>query len=74
MSDYYRFPGGVEVRQISAHLTGFASQVVQYASRSGRIDGKFKSSEPADRIRDFEKIIDFANWEIERIRDEQEAD
>ena len=64
---YYEFPGGVEVRQISAHLMSFPSQILQYASRSGRVDGNCKSEDVADKIRDFEKIIDFARWEIERL-------
>lgn len=37
--------------------------------RSGRMDGKCKSEELSDRIRDFEKIRDFATWEIERLGD-----
>lgn len=67
---YYQFPGGVEVRQISAHLMSFPSQIMQYASRSGRVDGNCKSEDVADKIRDFEKIIDFARWEIERLENE----
>lgn len=67
---YYQFPGGVEVRQISAHLMSFPSQILQYASRSGRVDGNCKSEDVADKIRDFEKIIDFARWEIERLKGE----
>lgn len=68
-TSYYEFPGGVEVRQISAHLASFPAQIVQYAARSGRMDGKCKSEELSDRIRDFEKIRDFATWEIERLGD-----
>lgn len=68
-TSYYKFPGGVEVRQISAHLASFPAQIVQYAARSGRMDGKCKSEELSDRIRDFEKIRDFATWEIERLGD-----
>lgn len=66
-SSYYDFPEGVEVRHISAHLTSFAGQIVQYASRSGRLDGKNKSEDLSDVIRDFEKIQDLAKWEIERL-------
>lgn len=69
-TSYYEFPGGVEVRQISAHLMSFPSQILQYASRSGRVDGNCKSEDVADKIRDFEKIIDFARWEIERLKGE----
>lgn len=68
-TSYYEFPGGVEVRQISAHLASFPAQIVQYAARSGRMDGKCKSEELHDRIRDFEKIRDFAQWEIDRLGD-----
>lgn len=68
-TSYYEFPGGIEVRQISAHLASFPAQIVQYAARSGRMDGRCKSEELSDRIRDFEKIRDFATWEIERLGD-----
>lgn len=64
---YYEFPGGVEVREISAHLASFPAQIVQYASRSGRMDGNCKSNDTADRIQDFKKILDFAQWEIDRL-------
>lgn len=61
---YYRFPGGVEVRQISAHLTSFGGQAVQYVSRSTRLDGQNKG----DVVKDLEKAIDFIRWEIERVQ------
>lgn len=66
-TSYYEFPGDVQVRDISVHLTACAGQIVQYAARSGRLDGKCKSEELSDRIRDFEKIRDFAQWEIDRL-------
>ena len=66
MSDYYRFPGDVEVRQISAHLTGFGAQAAQYVIRATRLDGNNKG----DRVGDLEKAIDFIRWEIERIQGE----
>lgn len=62
-SSYYDFPGGVEVRQISAHLTGFGAQALQYVARATRLDGKNKG----DVISDLTKAIDFIRWEIERI-------
>lgn len=60
---YYDFPGGVEVRQISAHLTGFGAQALQYVARATRLDGKNKG----DVVSDLTKAIDFIRWEIERI-------
>lgn len=65
--NYYMLPSGVEARDVSQFLSSFAGQIVQYAIRSGRMDGKVKSVE--DRVRDFEKIADFARWEAARLRD-----
>lgn len=61
---YYDFPGGVEVRQISAHLTGFGAQALQYVARATRLDGKNKG----DVVSDLNKAIDFIRWEIERLQ------
>lgn len=60
---YYQFPGGHEVRHISAHLSGFGSQMVQYVARSTRLDGDNKG----DLVDDLKKTIMFAEWEIERL-------
>jgi len=65
---YYDFPGGVEVRQISAHLTGFGAQALQYVARSTRLDGKNKG----DVVSDLRKAIDFITWEIERLQGDAE--
>lgn len=62
-TSYYEFPGGVEVRQISAHLTSFGGQALQYISRSCRLDGNNKG----ERVRDLEKARDLIGWEIDRI-------
>ena len=70
MSGYYTFPGGVEARHITAHLTGFGAQAAQYVIRATRLDDNNKG----DRVGDLEKAIDFIRWEIERIQGEQEAD
>lgn len=64
---YYQFPGGVEVRQISAHLTSFGGQALQYVARSCRLDGGNKG----ERVSDLKKVIDFCNWEIERLENER---
>lgn len=61
--NYYKFPGGVEVRQISAHLTGFGAQALQYIARSTRLDGNNKG----DKIENLRKSIRFIEWEIERL-------
>lgn len=60
---YYQFPGGHEVRHISAHLTSFGGQALQYIARSTRLDGKNKG----DTIENLRKAVKFLNWEIERI-------
>lgn len=65
-NNYYDFPGGVEVRQISAHLTGFGAQALQYVARATRLDGKNKG----DVVSDLSKAIDFIRWEIERLQGE----
>lgn len=64
-NNYYDFPGGVEVRQISAHLTGFGAQALQYVARATRLDGKNKG----DVVSDLTKAIDFIRWEIERLQE-----
>lgn len=61
---YYQFPGGHEVRHISAHLTGFGSQALQYVARSTRLDGKNKG----DTVENLQKAVRFLEWEIERIK------
>lgn len=60
---YYQFPGGHEVRHISAHLTSFGGQAVQYIARSTRLDGKNKG----DTIENIDKAIKFLQWERERL-------
>ena len=55
---YYHFPGGVEVIQISEHLSANGAQAFQYIARATRTDGKVKG----DPLEDLEK----ASWFIER--------
>lgn len=61
---YYRFPGGVEVKEISGHLTSFGGQALQYIARSTRLDGNNKG----DVIENLQKAIQFLQWEIERVQ------
>lgn len=61
--DHYRFPGGIETRQISAHLTSLGGQALQYIARSTRLDGANKG----DPVTDLRKAIRLLEWEIERI-------
>ena len=65
MSDYYRFPGGFEVLDISRHLTSNAGQALQYIARSSRLDGNNKG----DTVGDLCKAIDFLRDEIGRLSD-----
>ncbi len=60
---HYQFPGGVQVSQISGHLTSFGGQALQYIARSTRLDGQNKG----DAIEDLRKAIKFAEMEIERL-------
>jgi hypothetical protein len=62
--DFYKFPSGAEVKDISGYLTGFASQALQYIARSSRIDGKNKGN----TVEDLEKAITFLRFEIERLK------
>lgn len=64
---YYQFPNGVQVRDISKYLTSFGGQALQYVARSARLDGNNKG----DRIENLRKAIEFIQWEIERIEEEQ---
>lgn len=62
--NYYKFPGGAEVRHISAHLTSFGGQALQYIARSTRLDGNNKG----DTIENLEKARLFLEWEIDRLK------
>lgn len=62
-STYYDFPGGHAVRHISAHLTSFGGQVVQYVARSTRLDGRNKG----EVVRDLKAARRLLDWEIERL-------
>lgn len=61
--NYYQFPGGHEVRHISAHLTSYGGQAVQYVARSTRLDGNNKG----DRVENLRKAVKLIEWEIERL-------
>lgn len=61
---YYDFPQGIEVRHISAHLTSFGGQALQYVARATRLDGRNKGNP----IEDLTKALDFIQWEIDRLR------
>lgn len=60
---YYHFPGGVQVLDISRHLTSNAGQVVQYVARSSRLDGLNKG----DVLGDLKKAKDLLEDEIARL-------
>ena len=59
----YQFPNGVEVKDISAHLTSFGGQAVQYIARATRLDGVVKGLP----IQDLYKAIELLKWEAERM-------
>ena len=61
--NYYQFPGGVQVIDISRHLTSNAGQAVQYLARSSRIDGVNKD----DPVRDLLKARDMIDDELARL-------
>lgn len=59
----YQFPNGVEVKDISAHLTSFGGQAVQYIARATRLDGVVKGLP----VQDLYKAIELLKWEAERM-------
>lgn len=59
----YQFPNGVEVKDISAHLSSFGGQAVQYIARATRLDGVVKGLP----IQDLYKAIELLKWEAERM-------
>lgn len=60
---HYDFPGGVQVKDISAHLTSFGGQALQYIARSTRLDGMNKG----EQVTDLRKAIKLLEWEISRM-------
>lgn len=65
----YQFPNGVEVKDISAHLTSFGGQAVQYIARATRLDGVVKGLP----IQDLYKAIELLKWEAERMEALEES-
>lgn len=61
--EYYRFPGGLQVIDLTRNLTSNAGQAVGYIARSCRIDGIAKDN-PAEDIR---KSIDMLIDELDRL-------
>jgi len=59
----YQFPNRVEVRHISAHLTSFGGQAVQYIARATRLDGVVKGLP----VQDLKKAIQLLEWEVDRL-------
>lgn len=64
---YYRMPSGIEVKEISRHLTSNGGQAVQYIARATRTDGIIKGNP----ISDLEKARDMIEDEINRLKEEQ---
>lgn len=60
----YKFPN-CEVRDISAHLTSFGGQAVQYVARATRLDGLVKGNP----LQDIDKAIQVLQWERERLQE-----
>ena len=61
--DYYRFPSGVQVIDITEWLTGNGAQVVQYVARATRTDGVVKG----DPLQDLRKAQLLLGREIARL-------
>lgn len=62
--DYYKFPNGVQTTDISMHLNSNGGQAVGYISRSTRIDGKNKETDPRESL---QKAIDLLKMELYRL-------
>lgn len=65
--NYYELPSGIQVGEVSGHLTGNAAQAVQYIARSCRVDGIFKNDKVEVRIEDLHKAKRFLDYEINRL-------
>lgn len=66
---HYKFPGGAEVNDISAHLTSNGGQALQYVARSTRLDPENNKGDSVDdSITDLKKAKVFIDFEIERLR------
>ncbi|WP_297552542.1 DUF3310 domain-containing protein [uncultured Corynebacterium sp.] len=61
--EYYIFPSGTEVIDISENLSSLGGQVVQYVARSTRIDGKNKGK----RVEDLRKAMTLLQRELRRV-------
>lgn len=61
--NYYLLPNGVEVGDVTDHLTSNGGQAVQYIARSCRLDGQHKG----ERIKDLNKAKDMIDREIKRL-------
>lgn len=61
--NYYLLPNGIEVGDVTDHLTSNGGQAVQYIARSCRIDGQHKG----ERIKDLKKAKDMIDREIKRL-------
>ena len=64
--DHYKFPSGVEVIDLSEHLTSNAGQAVQYLARACRLDGRVNKLE--HKVGKLEIIIEHKDSEIDRSR------
>lgn len=62
--DYYKFPHGVQVTDITSHLNSNGGQAAGYVIRSTRIDGQNKEEDPRESLR---KAIDLIQMEIYRL-------
>lgn len=56
--EYYKFPSGVQVIEISRYLTSNAGQALGYIARSSRLDGNNKFESPVDCLRKARDLID----------------
>lgn len=61
--EYYIFPSGTEVIDLSENLSSLGGQVVQYVARSTRIDGKNKGK----RVEDLRKAMNLLQRELHRV-------
>jgi len=61
--DYYKFPSGAEVIDISEHLSANGAQALQYIARATRQDGKVKGNP----VEDLRKALWFVQREIARL-------
>lgn len=68
---YYVLPNGMQSNELFQWLTSNIGQAMQYAWRSSRLDGIYKSDTVEGRIEDLQKALRYIGFEISRLKGEE---